>query len=455
MKSAQPLRLSWLVLSAIYLPLPVWAADTDSERLQRLEYELSRQREAIELQREQLRQQTHRLETQQQVIERQSRLLEQQDSALQRIRAQLLQESELGARRGAGPGGVQSGNSQPGAAPRTQVSQADTQAPSPDSPVGQAPPKQEKIQRPEIQSIANIGGVLTPKGRWVLEPSLQFSNSQVNRLSFLGVEILETFLIGVLQAEDADRNLLSPALTVRYGMTPRLELEGRIPYIWRDDTLKATIPSVTSEPQITRDLEGNGIGDVELAMHYQLNGGNKGWPIFIGNVRYKSATGDGPYDVARNDGGIQTELPTGSGFHAIEPSITALYPSDPAVFYANLGYLYNIEKDVDKTFSVEGSDDQTIGNVDPGDVIRISFGMAYSINSKASFSLGYKHDFIHKTDTEINGVNLSTSSLDVGSMLLGFSHRITPRLNANLNLELGITADAPDVGITLRLPYMF
>ncbi len=325
--------------------------------------------------------------------------------------------------------------------------------PPPDQPVGQAPPEPTVETRPEIQAIANIGGVLTPKGTWVIEPSLQFSNSQINRLSFLGVEILETFLIGILEAEDADRNLISPALTLRYGITPRLEIEGRLPYIWRDDTLRATIPSVVSEPQVTRDLEGDGIGDMELALHYQMNAGRDGWPIFIGNLRYKSTTGEGPYDVSRNSAGIQTSLPTGSGFHAVEPSVTALYPSDPAVFYANLGYLYNFDEDVNKTFVVEGSDDQTIGNVDPGDVVRFSFGMAYSINSRASFSLGYKHDFIRSSSTTINGVNLSSSSLDVGSLLLGFSHRISDRLNANVNLELGITADAPDVGITLRLPY--
>ena len=323
----------------------------------------------------------------------------------------------------------------------------------PEQPVGQAPPEQDVVERPQVQSIANIGGVLTPKGTWILEPSLQFSNSQINRLSFLGIEILETFLIGILEAEDADRNLISPALTLRYGLTPRLELEGKLPYVWRDDTLRATIPSVVSEPQITRDLKGDGIGDVELALHYQMNAGQGGWPIFIGNLRYKSTTGEGPYDVSRNDAGIQTRLPTGSGFHAVEPSVTVLYPSDPAVFYANLGYLYNFDDDVNKTFVIEGGDNQTIGNVDPGDVTRISFGMAYSINPRASFSLGYKHDFIQRSKTVINGVTLSSSSLDVGSLLLGFSHRLTDRLNANVNLELGVTADAPDVVISLRLPY--
>lgn len=395
--------------------------ETDAERLLRLERELGRLQQVILLQQE-------RLQTQQ--------------AELQRIRAELLDTPELERRRATGPA--------PDASIR--ISQAD--AAPPEKPVGKAPPKKKNVvERQEIQSIANVGGVLTPRGTWVLEPSLQFSNSQVNRLSFLGVEILETFLIGILEAQDADRDLVSPALTLRYGITPRLEVEGKLPYVWRDDMLQATIPSVVSEPQVTRDLEGEGIGDVELAVHYQINAGNEGWPIFIGNVRYKSTTGEGPYDVARNSAGIQTELPTGSGFHAIEPSVTALYPSDPAVFYANLGYLHNFDDDVNKTFVIEGGDNQTVGNVDPGDALRMSFGMAYSINSRASFSLGYKHDFIRKSRATINGTTLSTSSLDVGAMLLGFSHQVTDRLTGSVNLELGVTADAPDVAVTLRLPY--
>lgn len=415
---------AWFALSPLFLAVAVpsaHGAETDAERLQRLERELGRLQQVILLQQERL---------------------QSQQAELQRIRAEMLDTADLERRRATGP------------APDAPVRVGQADATPPEQPVGKAPPKKKNVvERQEIQSIANIGGVLTPRGTWVLEPSLQFSNSQVNRLSFLGVEILETFLIGILEAQDADRDLISPALTLRYGITPRLEVEGKLPYVWRDDMLQATIPSVVSEPQVTRDLEGEGIGDVELALHYQINAGTEGWPIFIGNVRYKSTTGDGPYDVARNSAGIQTELPTGSGFHAIEPSVTALYPSDPAVFYANLGYLHNFDDDVNKTFVIEGGDNQTVGNVDPGDAVRMSFGMAYSINSRASFSLGYKHDFIRKSRATINGTTLSTSSLDVGAMLLGFSHQVTDRLTGSVNLELGVTADAPDVAVTLRLPY--
>src|SRR3546814_17455130 len=81
--------------------------------------------------------------------------------------------------------------------------------------------------------------------------------------------------------------------------------------------------------------------------------------------------------------------------------------------------LFRSPEDVDKTFN-----DQTIGEVDPGDAFRLSFGMAYSINERSSFTLGYKHDFIDETETEVNGVDLTAPSLSVGSLLLGYSFQV-------------------------------
>jgi long-subunit fatty acid transport protein len=104
---------------------------------------------------------------------------------------------------------------------------------------------------------------------------------------------------------------------------------------------------------------------------------------------------------------------------------------------------------------VSGGSPQRVGTFDPGDAVRMSFGMAYAINAAASFTLGYKHDFIQRTETEINDVNLVSSSLDVGALLLGFSYRLNERTSVNTNLELGMTEDSPDVSLTLRVPYAF
>lgn len=80
--------------------------------------------------------------------------------------------------------------------------------------------------------------------------------------------------------------------------------------------------------------------------------------------------------------------------------------------------------------------------------------MAYSINERTSFTLGYKHDFIGETTTEVNGVDLTASSLSAGSLLLGYSFQINDYSSANVNLELGVTDDAPDVLMTLRVPFV-
>ena len=370
------------------------------------------------------------------------RTLEQQQLEIQALREELLQ-----LQRGRGPADTGVRQAQQNAPPAQQPQQPQQQQQPPQQPVGQPPEQQPP--RPEVQAIPELGGVLTPKGTLVLEPSIQYSHSQVNRFTFVGVEILDTFLIGLLEAQDADRDLYQAAVTARYGITDRLEVEVKIPYIYRDDSISFIIPQVDPDVQLTQDVDGHGIGDVEFGLHYQINSGLDDWPIFIGNLRYKSPTGKGPFDVDRGANGLETELATGSGFHGIEPSVTILYPNDPAVFFANFGYFFHLPDDVDKTFN-----DQTIGEVDPGDAFRMSFGMAYSINERSSFTLGYKHDFIDETETEVNGIDLSSSSLSVGSLLLGYSFQVNNYSSANVNLELGVTDDAPDVLMTLRVPFV-
>ncbi|MEQ6888802.1 transporter [Halomonas sp. CS7] len=329
-------------------------------------------------------------------------------------------------------------------------------------PVGQEPEPQD--ERPQIGAIAEYGGVLTPKGRLILEPEFQYSHESINRMTFEGVSVLSTLLIGVFTAQDVDRDNYTASLTGRLGFTDRLELEMKVPYVYRDENERVNVPIEESEDDvfsIDRELSGDSLGDIELAAHYQLNRGQNGMPFFIGNLRYKTTTGNGPFDIDRDSSGNPLELSTGTGFHSIEPSITMLLPSAPAVYFANLGYVFHLEDNVDQNLS--GDDDGSpvnviVGDVDPGDAVRLSFGMAYAINPRTSFTLGYKNDFIGKTKTEyVNTDNGSTTqvesqTLNVGSLLLGWNYSLNPDVNINLGLELGITEDAPDTTLTLRMP---
>ena len=139
----------------------------------------------------------------------------------------------------------------------------------------------------------------------------------------------------------------------------------------------------------------------------------------------------------------------------MEPSLTVLLPSDPAVFFGNIGYLWNIKDDVDQTIA-----DVYVGEVDPGDAIRTSFGMAYGINERASFSIGYQHDFIMGTKTELGDSPADTQRttgdrLDVGALAFGVNYQISDSTAVNLSVLAGVTEDAPDVRIILRIPIAF
>lgn len=204
---------------------------------------------------------------------------------------------------------------------------------------------------------------------------------------------------------------------------------------------------------IVRELKLNDyyIGDAELAIRYQLNEA-KGpeQPIYVANLRVKSNTGRGPFDIGYDEFGVATGLTTGSGFWGVQGGMSFLMPSDPVVLYGGASYLYHIPANVDKL--VGGA---FVGRVDPGDALSVNLGFGFSVNPRFSFSLGYGHSIIFPTKTEIGGTNQRSSMAHVGSLSIGTSYRMSERQSFSIGLELGMTSDAPDMSIALRLPLRF
>src|SRR3546814_20180099 len=118
----------------------------------------------------------------------------------------------LELQRGRGPvdTGVRQAQQSPPPAQPPRQQQPPQQLP-PQQPVGQPPEQQPP--RPEVQALPELGGVPTPKGPLVVEPSIQYSHSHVNRSTFLGVALLDTFMIGLLTSTAADRGLHHTANT--------------------------------------------------------------------------------------------------------------------------------------------------------------------------------------------------------------------------------------------------
>jgi hypothetical protein len=309
--------------------------------------------------------------------------------------------------------------------------------------------RQEEAQAPaEVPPPEDKAGVLTRQGVLVIEPSIEYQHTDINRFVVGGVAILDTVLVGSIEATQANRDSVTGTLGLRYGLTNRLEVELRIPYMYRHDSTTNTVVN-TNNTVATTSLTDHGLGDIEGAVHYQVNDGEGSWPFFVANLRVKSTTGTGPYDTARNSLGIEQELATGSGFWGVEPSLTVIAPSDPAVFYANIGYLWNVASDIDKVVA----NNRTVSNVDPGDAIRFGVGMGLSLNEKVSFSIGYQHDWIMKTTTTFaESGDFSSETLNVGSMTFGVNWQMSPDTALNVNVGIGVTNDAPDVRLMARVP---
>lgn len=304
--------------------------------------------------------------------------------------------------------------------------------------VGEAPEQ----SRPEIAALVEEGGVLTRKGQLILEPSIEYVRTDTNTAEVAGFSVLPGIVIGNIDIRQANRDTAISALTARYGITNRLEVEAKIPYVYRNDTTTTRpLGGAGASTDTVTGADGSDLGDIEVAAHYQINDGLNNWPFLIGNLRFKSITGTDPFEVARDPTGIELELPTGTGFYSLEPSITALFPSDPAVLFANLGYTWNIERDIGGAF----------GEIDPGDSIGASFGMGVGLNERLSLSLSYDHDMVMKSTR--SGQSLTGSStLQIGRFTWGTSYRLSEDVSLNANVSLGATDDAPDLDFLLRVP---
>jgi hypothetical protein len=367
---------------------------------------------------------------------------------------------------GAGESGAGQGSAQPGgaaaaaaagAAPPGAVATA-----SKTGAVGAPPPS--KRRPPEVAPLFEQPGVLTPRGSFVFEPSLQFSYSSSNRVALVGYTIIPALLVGLVDVREVKRSTTTAAFTGRFGLTNRLELEAKVPYVYRSDATVSREVFTGSAQERVFDTSGKALGDAELAVRYQLNNGGADAAYYIGGLRVKSRTGRDPFTVVTDCSrrcvgdnitgtGLPLDLPTGSGFYSIQPSLTWLFPSDPAVFFGSVSYLHNVKRsDVSRT--VLGGEKESLGEIKPGGIIGFNFGMGLALNDKASLSLGYDHSSIGRTH---QGGAPAPGSVrtQLGSLLLGFSYRLNPKRTLNVSVGAGLTRDTPDVSLSVRVPVSF
>jgi hypothetical protein len=315
------------------------------------------------------------------------------------------------------------------------------------APVGEAP---RQPDAPAVTAqIFDEPTALTPRGKLVIETATQYVHSTNNQVALVGYTVLPALTIGLIDIQRIESNLTDVSLTGRYGITPRIELEVKAPYILENTATETRPLATASTTNSYFNSSGNGIGDVEVALRTQLNHFSGDNVVWLGSLRFKTHTGTDVFQEPLNpQTDLQTRLATGSGFNAVQPGFTFLFPSDPAVFFGGAAYTYSFARDVGFGY----------GRVDPGGILDLTMGMGLALNERASFSVGYQHSVVYQTSqsTAATGLALArTGTLQLGTLRFGVSYRITERLSFNTTIGVGVTRDSPDLEATIRLPYRF
>ncbi len=350
------------------------------------------------------------------------------------------------------------------AVPRQPPAEAMSVAPSSETrtvQIGMAP--SDPARSINIAPLFEQPGILTPKGGVILEPSFQYAYSSSNQVSLVGYTVIPSLLIGLIDVRQLKQNTFTAAMTGRFGISNRMEIEGKLPYVYRSNSTVSREIFTGSAVDNVFDTSGKSLGDAEITARYQLNDGGAALPYMIGSLRFKSRTGKDPFEVVTDcvtrcignttGTGLPLDLPTGSGFYTLQPGLTWLLPSDPVVFFGSFSYAFNFKRS-DVSRRVQGGQTEFLGDVRAGNIFGMNFGMGMALNEKSSFSIGVDLNSVGRTKQ--NGVPVPGSvRTQLATLLLGYSYRYNPKTTVSLSVGAGLTRDTPDLTLTARIPFSF
>src|SRR5439155_11486364 len=169
------------------------------------------------------------------------------------------------------------------ASPPAAAPEPESAAPaSPPPPVGSesapisGPSAEEQQARQVVETaptLSTVGGVLTPKGQIVIDPSFEYDYWAQNQLGVNGFQIIPGITFGNIFVTRFEQNISTAAVTVRGGVTDRLELNAKIPYVYNSGSTSSLIPVGPAAQLLSVSANGSGIGDVQGGASYQINSG--------------------------------------------------------------------------------------------------------------------------------------------------------------------------------------
>jgi hypothetical protein len=319
--------------------------------------------------------------------------------------------------------------------------------------------QQTKVILQAAPTLANSGGILTPKGQFIIDPSLEYDYWAQNQLALNGFTIIPGITFGNIFIDRIEQSFLTAAVTGRYGITDRLEVNVKLPYVvaYGTTSTQNVGPDAIS---LSPSSHAAHIGDIQLGASYQFNSGDNGWPVFVGNLLFKTVTGQSPYEVpiyTVDDpngaflAGIPKKLPTGTGFYSLEPSLTVFYATAPGVLFGNIQYTENFARNFD--VPNPGGGPAVSENLQPGNALAATLGLGFALNDKASMTFSYEQEYVF--GSSVNDHKLGGSAYSFGTFNFGLGYTVSARTSVNFGVGIGAGPNAPAAKILIEVPMRF
>jgi len=303
----------------------------------------------------------------------------------------------------------------------------------------------------------------------VLEAGFEYSRYDRTQLTLNGFLALDAIFLGNIAVDNVASDTFKYTLAARYGLTPRWNIGVSAPFLQRFTTYQkggaGGSAAAFAEVDQSSDLA---IGDTTFNLSYRLLPETVNRPDVVLTGSVIAPTGREPYGIDWQvietgedaDGNtfvrfaIPEEQATGNGLWGVGASVSAVKTIDPALVFANLGYTHYFSRSFDDL----NNDPDTVnpGDVELGDSWSWGLGLAFALNDKASLSMSYSQQINGQARTRYEGedwVDLIGSDANSATLNLGLTYALGPKATLVTSLGVGLTPDAPDFTLGVRVPY--
>ena len=298
--------------------------------------------------------------------------------------------------------------------------------------------------------------------RFSFEAGVNYSHFDDARINLSGFLALDAIFLGLISVDEQSSDVITTDFTGRFAPNDRLQFDVNAPVVYRSSVFQSGGVGGDATGLADARVEEFGLGDVSVGASYRLLRETVRRPDVVVNARVKAPTGKDPFgielvEVEGTEGNLEvpTSLSTGSGVWAASVGASVLKTLDPLIVFGNVTYFHNFPKDFDDIDELPGPQP---GRVDLGNAIQFGAGFAFALNEKSSMSTSFSLRYGDESRLAFEGEEFSDvvgSGSTVGLLSLGATFALSSRTSLLASVGVGLTTDAPDMILSVRVPFRF